>query len=425
MIVCSQATKADQLYDLQAVNTEIADVLNALSVQSGQNIVVGSEVKGTITVQLKQVSFENALDYMVRMHGYAYRKEGPAYLVSTPEKLQSAYPDEKPEAEPVVTELYYANCLSVEKLKETLTTLVDGLSITVGPDAMMPALDSSSDRPYPDQESGGDGGINSYRTCVSRTLILKGPEPLVREAVDLAKRLDTPRPQVNIEAMILDVSEDAMKELGVQWKWNTLTIAEDTPTPGLIKFGAFSRSAANFDATVSAMLKSGKAHILAKPNLSVIDSEKANILIGERLLYPILIGYTQLGTPIFDKEEERVGIYLQVVPRIGNDGFITLGIYPQVSTVTGWLDTDVGSYPQISTREAQTTVRVRTGERIAIGGLVREEEIQTMSRIPLLSEIPILGELFKYRKTSKIKSEIVIIITPQILSEAAPEAGVQ
>ncbi len=70
-------------------------------------------------------------------------------------------------------------------------------------------------------------------------------------------------------------------------------------------------------------------------------------------------------------------------------------------------------------------MRVQTGEQIAIGGLLREEEILTMSGIPLLSEVPILGELFKYRKTTKIKSEILIVLTPQVLSEGTPEGSTQ
>ncbi len=429
MLALSSMCRADQLHDLQAVNTEISDVLNALAIQSGKNIVVSSDVKGTITVQLKQVTFENALDYVVKMQGFAWRQEGSAYLVSKPETLKSAFPDpvtppvEKPD--PVVTELYSANYLSLDKLKETLGLVITGLTITPAPDTITPVLGTGSDRPYPGGGTSDDGGSSAktQRTSASQTLIIKGPKTSVQEALDLCRRLDTPRPQARVEAMILDVSENGLKELGIQWSWGELGLTEATPTPGVMQFGKFSRSGASIEATISALMTNGSARLLAKPNLSVIDAESASILIGDRLLYPILIGYTQLGTPIYDKEEEKVGIYLQVAPRIGADGYITLGIYPQVSTVTKYLETDVGSYPQISTRETQTTVRVKSGESIAIGGLFKEEEIRTMSGIPLLSDLPILGELFKYRKSNKTKSEIVIIITPQILSESSTEAG--
>lgn len=426
VLMLSCICRADQLYDLQAVSTDISDVLNALAVQSGRNVVVGSDVKGMVTVQLKQVTFENALDYVVNMQGFAWRKEGSAYLVAKAESLKTAFPEAVavPQPDPAVTELYTANYLSPDKLKETLALVITGLTIACAPDTITPVLASGSDRPYPGggDTTGGSSATQTQRTSASQTLIIKGPKARVQEAIELCRKLDTPRPQVRVEAMILDVSENGLKELGVQWSWNKVGITEASPTPGIMQFGKFTRSGMSLEATISALVTDGNARLLAKPNLSAMDSERASILIGDRLLYPILIGYTQLGTPIFDKAEEKVGIYLQIIPKISSDGYITLGIYPQVSTVTGYLKTSVGDYPQISTRETQTTLRVKSGEAIAIGGLFKEEDIQSLSRIPLLSDLPILGELFKYRKNNKTRSEIVIVITPQILSESIAEA---
>lgn len=431
------------LYDLQAVRTEIADVLNALSLQSGNNIVVGSDVKGQVTVQLKQVSFENALEYIVRMHGYDYRKEGSVYLVSAPDKLKASYLLSTA-SEPVSTEVYTVKYLSTEKLQATITSLSPGISIAIGPDTIIPALGTSSSSGSlsgssssgssssggSTYESGTGSSTTTYRTSISNTIILKGPETLVRDALALVKRLDTPRSQVRIEVMILEINANAQDQLGVQWSWSKesmseseqVTTGQSGSTVAGINFGFLHRSPMSFEATISAMITSGKGRILAKPNLSVLDCEKASILIGDKLLYPKLIGYTDNGNPIYDKEEEEVGIKLETVPKIGND-LITLSIYPQVSTVTSFKQIAGMSYPQISTREAQTTVRVRSGEQIAIGGLFREDEIATMSRIPLLADLPILGEFFKHRSITKTNTEIIIIITPQILSDSTLEAN--
>ena len=422
----------DRLYDLRAVNTEIADVLNALALQSGENIVVAAEVQKPITVQLKQVTFENAMEYIVHLHGYDYRKEGSAYLVSTPDKLKMAYPEDQPEPEPLVTELYTVKYLSAKNLQETLTKLLPGVTTTVGPDLMVPILGSASTGTSTSggqmsslgagssTSESGSANTNLHRTSLSRTLILRGPDNLVQDALSLAKRLDTPRPQVRIEAMILEISADPTEELGVQWSWKPLTLNEQS-APGIIKFGKFTRSTVSFTDIVSALIDSKKGRLLARPNLCVLDCERASMLIGDRLLYPKVVSYTDAGNPLYDKEEVQVGISLQVVPRIGDDGFITLTIYPQVSTVTKLQQIGGVTYPQISTREAQTTVRVRTGEQIAIGGLFKEEEILNMSKVPFLADLPILGELFKYKRTEKHKSEIVIIITPEILSESPSE----
>lgn len=426
LLILSGVCRAERLHDVQAVSTDISDVLNALALQSGQNVVVSSDVKGAITVQLKQVSFENALDYIVKMQGFGWRKEGSAYLVAKPESLKTAYPDAVTAIiapDPPVTSLYVSNYLSPGKLKETLGLVISGLTIACAPDTIAPTLGSGSDRPYPGGGDTAGGSAEQYqRTSASQTLIIKGPKASVQEAIELCRQLDTPRPQARVEAMILDVSETGLRELGVQWSWNKVSFTEESPAPGAIQFGKFARSSISVEATISGLLTNGGARLLAKPSISAMDSERASILIGDRLLYPILIGYTQLGTPIFDKAEEKVGIYLQISPRISSDGYITLSIYPQVSTVTGYLKTDVGSYPQISTRETQTTLRVKSGEAIAIGGLFREEDIQSMSKVPLLADVPVLGELFKFRRNNKTKSEIVIVITPQILSEILPEA---
>ena len=96
------------------------------------------------------------------------------------------------------------------------------------------------------------------------------------------------------------------------------------------------------------------------------------------------------------------------------NGEITLTVYPQVSVVTSFLTINGASYPQISTREQQTTVRVKDGEKIVIGGLLRDEELNNIQRVPLLSRIPFFGELFTYRKKTRHKSEVIITITPEI-----------
>jgi type II secretory pathway component GspD/PulD (secretin) len=172
------------------------------------------------------------------------------------------------------------------------------------------------------------------------------------------------------------------------------------------------------EGTISSLGRNDEAKLLARPVISVLDGDKAFILIGERILYPVLVGYTQAQTPIFDKAEERVGIYMQVAPLVSQDGEITMTIYPQVSVVTGYLEVNEASYPQISTREAQTTVRVRSGEQIVLGGLIQDEDIENFKKVPGLSRLPFFGSLFKWRSTSKRKSEVVIFLRPSLVESA-------
>jgi type II secretory pathway component GspD/PulD (secretin) len=114
---------------------------------------------------------------------------------------------------------------------------------------------------------------------------------------------------------------------------------------------------------------------------------------------------------------ERVGIYLQVAASISSDGFITLTLYPQVSSITGYLNVNGASYPQVSSREAQTTLRVKSGDAIVLGGLLQNQDIVNTDKVPILSSIPFFGELFKHRTKTKSKSQVIITIRPVIVPQ--------
>jgi len=130
--------------------------------------------------------------------------------------------------------------------------------------------------------------------------------------------------------------------------------------------------------------------------------------------------FSQANTPVFDVREDRVGIYLQVAANIATDKDITLSLYPQVSTITGFLNVNGASYPQISTREAQTTIRLKSGETVVMAGLLRDDQVERTEKVPILGDIPLLGELFKLRKKSKTGTQLVITITPIVMEGKAP-----
>jgi general secretion pathway protein D len=264
------------------------------------------------------------------------------------------------------------------------------------------------------QSSSGSGGP-SDPNLAARTVILAGNPDTVAQALALARQLDVKRRQVKIDLRITDISVDAEHDLGLQWNFGSESLTENH-TSGL-GLGSFTRSPLDVDATISAMESQDLAHLLAAPTLTLLDGEHSYILIGQKLLYPVVVGYTQSNTPIFDKAEEDVGIYMQVAADIDDDNEITLTIYPQVSEISGYLNVNGASYPQISTREQQTTVRVRDGEQIVIGGLLQDDDINNLQRVPGLSKIPFFGQLFNSRSRSKTRDEVVVIITPQIIQD--------
>jgi type II secretory pathway component GspD/PulD (secretin) len=446
------------LFDVNAFQTDVAALLKMLAQETGIGIIVGSSVNGKVTFDLKQASMERVLDYATKSAGLLYRREGSAYFVGTEKDIAAAYPAPKTEPPavkiPVMQQaIYRCRYISATNLVTTLEKMFDKeqLRVSLGVSPISPRLSGGNNtgggsasssggssgsaggggsQPSGTSSGSGSGASVGSSGIEAREVILYGDAPQVERAMQMAQQLDVRRKQVRIVVRITDISNNALRELGLQYNYSSFSISERTPSaagstpagttaaaPSGIDFGSFTRSPFSISATLSALEKNDRAKLLAAPTLSLLDGEQGYILIGDRLVYPKLIGYTQAQTPIFDKAEERVGIYLQLAALLSDDGEITLTIYPQVSVVTGYLTVNGASYPQISTREQQTTVRVKDRQEIVVGGLIRNEELFNQQSVPILSRIPLFGELFRYRKRTKNQSELIVTITPEILKD--------
>jgi type II secretory pathway component GspD/PulD (secretin) len=317
---------------------------------------------------------------------------------------------------PPVTKTFVANYIKASQLVEAIKKLVPtGLDVIAGPGQETPSL-SNIDPSGKTGQSSVSVTQDSSTGPASRTVILRGEQAAVAVALDIAKQLDIPRSQVSIGVTIHDISDAAVKDLGLTWNFTDLTLTE-TPAANGIGVGRVTRSPMTFDAAIKALETRDIAHLMASPNVSLLDGEKAFILIGDRINYPVLTGYTSTNSPIFSVNTERVGIYLQVAASISSDGYITLTLYPQVSSITGYLNVNGASYPQVSSREAQTTLRVKSGDAIVLGGLLQDQDILNVDKVPILSSIPFFGELFKHRTKTKNKSQVIITIRPLIVPQ--------
>lgn len=435
-------TGDDVVCSLDVADWELAKVLRVLSQQTKVNVITMSAPDKKLTIRLSDIKLAEMIKHICAITGMAALKTGGTYVIATPEQLKTAYPVEwavlNPPQQPdpatdVTTDFYMCSYVNAGQIADSLTKLFNDsnsgttskLQVVTGPMQRVPTLASADTGSGTGQSSamikndgtGGGGGApgsgGGTNQLTGKTILIRGPRSLVDAAMRLARELDRPQPQVSIAVRVDDISNDAMKDLGLQWSFSNASITEQKGNG--FNFGRFSRSALGFQAAISALESKGNAKLLAEPNISVLDGEKAMILIGSRLNFPQLIGYSNANTPIFDRQEERVGIYMQVSASITADGEVTLSLYPQVSTVSGFLNVNGASYPQISTREAQTTLRVRSGETIVMGGLIRNEDLVEIQKVPILSEIPIFGELFKHRKTTKNQSQVIISITPVVL----------
>ncbi|HLK15302.1 MAG TPA: hypothetical protein VKT78_10890 [Fimbriimonadaceae bacterium] len=489
-----------QLCSLNVADYEIQKFLPLLTQQTGLNIILMTNSQAKVTMHVEKMRLIDVMRHVCALTGFAYIKASDAYVIAPAETLKAAYPAEwtathppqpvsPAEAPQPVTQTYVANFMAapllIESIKKLIPTglemlaapgaesagavagrtvllrgpqptvnaaidiakqldvspppvtqtfvsnyikagqLVDaikklipaGLDVIAGPGQETPNLsniDTSSKT--------GQASVQVTQETVntgpaSRTVILRGPQALVSAAIDLAKQLDLPRSQVSIAVTIHDISDDAVKDLGLSWNFTDLTLNE-TPAANGIGVGKVTRNPMTFDAAIKALETRDVAHLMASPNVSLLDGEKAFILIGDRINYPVLTGYTANNSPIFSVNTERVGIYLQVAASIASDGYITLTLYPQVSSITGYLNVNGASYPQVSSREAQTTLRVKSGDAIVLGGLLQDQDISNVDKVPILSSIPFFGEMFKHRKKTKSKSQVIITIKPVVVPQS-------
>ena len=267
--------------------------------------------------------------------------------------------------------------------------------------------------------SGGGSGQGSLFPSFTRSssIMLLGKRSDVQSAVRAIEQLDVPQPLVRIDAALVELSDEAIKELGVNWSWKDGHFSFAQEKSGTASVDSSNRQISGFTAKLTALITQKKAQMLANPNISCVDNEDASIFIGElRRFRGSTVVTPGIGT-VQATETVPVGVALLVRPRIHPDGNITLKVHPVVSTVMSLVD----GLPQTASREADTTVRMREGEELVIGGLYRTELNDTVDKIPLLGDLPLVGELFRSRSRNKLHSEVVVVLRAYpVFPEPAP-----
>lgn len=228
---------------------------------------------------------------------------------------------------------------------------------------------------------------------------------------NLMRLIDAPRPQVIVEAEILEINRNITQNLGINYSnFFQLQLREDAGGT-LTSLGPISRSITNPFLTVGirVLKDTGAAQTLARPRVTTLDGQEAQISATQS--FPIVIKENNQNSSI---QTVTTGITLRFSPKISPDGTLEAELNITVSSPTGI--TPEKGVPQFSTREARTTVRVANGEPIVIGGLLERRRLEAVSKVPLLGDIPLLGELlFTQRLTDERETDLVIIVTPRII----------
>lgn len=363
---------------LNIKNGDIKDVLHAIASISDKSIITDSSVSGNISIAFKNIPLTDALNLITASKGLTYRNINDVIVVASADNLKN----------------YNNSIISIplsytyaKDVIETLKTL------------------------FPDSKIGFD--------TASNTILFSGSaieEERLRSSISA---IDIPTKQITLEAKIISVNQEAAKNLGISWTWDTLPqkdtdTAKDTGNTDSSDYGGsfkFWRGYAfKFNAALNALFADGKAKILATPRIITIPGKEASIFIGDHI--PVQTEKHDSGSSYTSTEYIDAGINLTYTPIVSQDGrMVTAAVHTEVSTPT--LISELQNY-KVSSRTADTNVRMLSGETLVIGGLINEEEQKSIQKIPLLSNIPILGELFKNRSSRKNKTEVLIILTPYI-----------
>jgi type II secretory pathway component GspD/PulD (secretin) len=274
---------------------------------------------------------------------------------------------------------------------------------------------------------------------VPMKLILRGSPELVQQAIAYAQRLDVQPRQVAIELRVMELSREEATRIGLSWN-----ILDAGGIVRLISVDQGIGAPDDTSGTLGAQFRGGHSvlgrldqvtnnkNLIARPNLLALDGRETEVFVGDVLKYIKSIERNPItGEPRIEIDEERVGVRLAVLARAGAEGNITMDLRPVVSSLRGFLNVaGGGQIPQISERITQSSTIIRSGETIALGGLIRDEDRRLKGGIPFLKDLPIIGHLFSRTDNVRERTEIVFFLTARIVDEttrqdAARPAGGQ
>ena len=415
--------------DITVKDLEIAKVLQLLSIQSQRNIVTSRNVSGKVSADLYGVSFHEALEAILTPNGYGYEEQGNFIYVYTAQELQERLDEQRK----TVTKLVRLNYISAADAAEFISSLLSSTgSVTATGEPDTGFLPSDT-----------DGGENSF--AHSDTLLIKDYEENVEEVLATIKELDIRPKQVLIEATILQAELSENNAFGIDFavfaNFDGLTdfvnplgavgelISGDNlsggggtavtsqvgsvgANSGGIQIGVTGSDASIF---LEALDQVTDTTIVSKPNILVLNRQKADILVGSRLGF--------LSTTVTDTSETQtiefldVGTQLSVRPFVTNEGTVRLELRPAVSS--GEVN-DIAGFvvPNEFTQELITNVIIESGQTVVLGGLFTENTSVERDQVPVLGDLPLVGSAFRGHSDSTARTEIIFMVKTTIMDHA-------
>ena len=451
---------------------EISDVIRVISRKFDLNLIAGNDVTGKVTVSFIDVAVDDALEMILFVNGYTYIREGEIIRVESIKKIKEKYKKNVVIKSKIIHKTFDVKNQSASEMKKKIGSILEsGEKIVVDDESKKLVIFASKSRmniledvliefdvEKEEVEKIAKDKFYTYRlnymkvaemaelaeeletitgvkTIINtnrKSVMFKGSSEAIEESLLILRELDSPPRQVTIEAKIIELSLDNGSETGINWKYSgdiggkagqtlDLDIGKKDVLNGSndgvdMKFGTIPFS--NMEFYLSYLLNETGANLLSSPNITTIDGETAKIHIGESYRYRNNINTESEGDDASTEDdliEVVIGITLEVTPYLDSNGKIKLDINQTIDDIKGYTSDNL---PITSSREAKTKVILNSSETLIIGGLIKEDEIDVETKVPILGDIPLLGELFKSKKRVSKKSNLVIFITANIVEES-------
>ncbi len=400
---------AGQKISLVFDDANIRNILQLIAEVSDLNIIAGDDVKGTITLRLVDVPWDQALELIMDIKGLGMLRDGNIVRIMPKERIRKMQQEQ------------FTASRTLEKMEDLVTEVVTVNYTDVG------SVASKSGKRLTERGS----IIEDVR---DKKLIITDVPSAVASIKQLVALLDTPERQVLIEARIVEAASTFSRDLGVNWgitydnnPSGTSSVEGDTGMGGSFALNPASIAAGSagfasdftfgrvgldklvLDLRIAALETSGHGRIVSTPRVTTLNGEEAEISQGTE------IPYTTTSDEGTKTEFKKAELSLKVRPEINPDGSIFLEIEAKNDSRGATVPTGLGSAPAIDTKQAQTKVLVQDGETTVIGGIFIEDKQESDAGVPYLQHIPFIGYLFKSHSVSNERRELLIFITPRIL----------
>ncbi|HDM38032.1 MAG TPA: type II secretion system protein GspD [Candidatus Omnitrophica bacterium] len=447
--ICYKVEAQNKTITIVAENKEISDILYEIAEAANMNLVISKDVIGKVTVKLIDVSLDKALKTVLQPNNLTYTIEDDVITVYTYAEFQ-----QQERFSPLKTRVFTLENVEVSSLRRVFMSMksargkvelnLKGNQVIITDTAqkikeiegILKEIDKEREvRKYRLRYADAEDIKEKLLQVIpeetgevfvderTNSVVIKAASPLLKNIDELIEGWDIQHQQVLIEAKILQVTLDKEHKLGIDWNSSLnlrQNISMDLTEGSSSIFKVATLTADEYEITLKMLETQAETEVLSSPRVVVIDNHEANILVGSSEPYIETTKDPDTGWLTEETKFKDVGLKLIVTPKIGEDNFVTITVHPEVSTARRV--TEVDNALAVDTTQADTTMMVKDGETVVLGGLMKDVKSKTIRKVPLLGDIPLLGYLFRSKERGDKKTELVVFITPHILTDRNRES---